>query len=301
MNRKIDIRWWAVLLVLGCVMSGYAASFGTGANAFELTFQPISGETNPSAEHNYGQVAYDYGIGTYEITADQWAKYVTSSGGPVGAGAPYNSSPTTSGSQAVNYASWYEAAQFVNWLNTSSGYAPAYNFDDEGGMSLWSDGERSATSAYRHKDAIYVLPSSDEWMKAAFWDGLTLQDYATPDGEVPTTTEANYNDDFGSVWSVGTGAVELNGTYDMMGNVSEWFETSHNGKDYISADRDRLTGGGSYSDDASNFGVGRWTVSPESEYRDAGFRVVAIPEPVSLVLIGLFGGGILVVRRMFMK
>ncbi len=32
-----------------------------------------------------------------------------------------------------------------------------------------------------------------------------------------------------------------------------------------------------------------------------GFRVVAIPEPVSMVLIGLFGGRLLFVCRIFMK
>ncbi|MEI6890952.1 MAG: hypothetical protein V5783_02165, partial [Pontiella sp.] len=129
MSRKIDAQGLGVFLVLVYAMSGYAASFGTGTNAFNLTFQPISGETNPSAEHNYGQVAYDYGIGTYEITADQWSKYVTITGGPVGSGSAYNSPPTTSGNQAVNFTSWDEAAQFVNWLNTSSGHTPAYNFD----------------------------------------------------------------------------------------------------------------------------------------------------------------------------
>ncbi len=296
MNKKIDIRWWAVLLVLGCAMSGYAASFGTGTNAFNLTFQDISSASNPSTEHNYGQVAYDYGIGTYEITADQWSKYVTSSGGPVGDG---NASPTTSGNQAANFTSWYDAAQFVNWLNTDSGYAPAYNFDDEGDMSLWGDGEQSATSAFRHKDAIYVLPSEDEWMKAAYWNGSAMQLYATPNGEMPTMTEANYghsDDPDGGVWGVGGGSVELNGTYDMMGNVVEWLEGPYSG------DLFRISGGSYDSSDEEVLQLGSisWATPGSNRTSFVGFRVAAVPEPASLVLIGLFGGGVLLIRRIFM-
>ncbi len=297
MNRKIEGQWWAVLLVLGHAMSGGAATFGTGDSAFRLTFQDVSSETNPSG---MGRVAYDYGIGTYEITADQWAKYVTITGGPVGDGSGYEEAPTTTGNQAVNNTSWYEAAQFVNWLNTSSDYAPAYNFDAEGTFSLWSDGEQSATSAYRHKDAIYVLPSEDEWVKAAYWNGTELQTYATPDAGVPTTTEANYNDDFGSVWSVGTGAVELNGTYDMMGNVTELMESAVDGNDIVG--ENRVYRGGSYI--ANEL---RWLAMDEPqrstqtfEFFRHGFRVAAVPEPASIALVGLFGGGVLFIRRIFM-
>ncbi|MEI6890953.1 MAG: hypothetical protein V5783_02170 [Pontiella sp.] len=117
---------------------------------------------NPSS--GCGQVAYDYGIGPHEITANQWAKYVNSTGGAVGSGSSSNIAPTTIGNQAVNNASWDEAAQFVNGLNTSSGYASAYNFDATGAMSLWDASAQSATSAYRHKDAVYVLSSEFEWI-----------------------------------------------------------------------------------------------------------------------------------------
>ncbi len=294
MNRKIDIRWWAVLLVLGCVMSGYAASFGTGVNAFELTFQPISGETNPSS--GYGQVAYDYGIGTYEITADQWVKYINSNGEPDGR--PY-APPTTSGSQAVNNDSWDEAAQFVNWLNTSSGYAPAYNFDAEGTFSLWDVGEQSATSAYRHKDAIYVLPSEDEWTKAAYWNGSEMQTYSTPGDSDLSDMNVNINGD--AVWEVGSGgSVELNGTYDMMGNVWEWNESAFDGTDNVAGETRVIRGGAFY------YGVGgigfdsRRRFEELTENDSIGFRVAAIPEPASLALIGLFGGGVLFIRRIFM-
>ncbi len=310
MSRKNYTRWLGALLALGRVMSGDAASFGTGANAFELTFQPISSASNPSDEHPYGQVGYDYGIGTYEITASQWAKYVNLSGGP--SGYPY-AKPTTNGSEAVNNTSWNEAAQFVNWLNTSSGYAPAYNFNDAGGMSLWSAEEQSDTSAFRHKDAIYVLPSEDEWVKAAYWNGTKMQTYSIPgdlsmDELSGSSMEINvnsgdFNGEYGglNVWEVGSGGLEeLNGTFDMMGNVWEWNEGSYAGSDN-SVWNARIIRGGSYvvGDDWVDL-EGRRPFHWMTEVANIGFRVAAVPEPGSIALMGLFGGGIVWARRIFM-
>ncbi|MEI6891138.1 MAG: SUMF1/EgtB/PvdO family nonheme iron enzyme [Pontiella sp.] len=299
MSRKNYTRWLGALLALGRVMSGDAASFGTGANAFELTFQPISSTSNPSDEHPYGQVGYDYGIGTYEITASQWAKYVNLSGGPSGNA---RAEPTTTGSEAVNYTSWDEAAQFVNWLNTSSGYAPAYNFSDEGAFSVWSAEEQSDTSAFRHKDAIYVLPSEDEWVKAAYWSGTELQQHATPEVIEMTDMMVNSLID-GGIWEVGSGSMELNGTYDMMGNVWELTESAYVGPDENSW-QNRSARGGSYGygyDESSlTLDSGRCSEYSGNEKINFGFRVAAVPEPGSIALLGLFGGGIVWVRRVFM-
>ncbi|MEI6891139.1 MAG: SUMF1/EgtB/PvdO family nonheme iron enzyme [Pontiella sp.] len=293
MNRLMEARWWVAVLVLGHAVSGDAVLFGAGEHAFDLTFREISGETYPAG--GTGRVAYDYGIGTYEITADQWDKYLVNTD-HVNSG----SIPSTTGSEAVNFTSWDEAAQFVNWLNTSSGYAPAYNFDAEGTFSLWSADEQSATSAYRHKDAIYVLPSEDEWTKAAYWSGTTRQIYATLDGDVPSMVEANYGNEDGSIWQVGSGAEELNGTYDMMGNVCEWTESAANGVDAIG--EFRAIRGGSYADNSFSISIHDDSMSGATYFESGtiGFRVAVVPEPASIALIGLFGGGVLLIRRIFM-
>jgi hypothetical protein len=64
---------------------------------------------------------------------------------------------------AVNI-SWYEAARFANWLNTTSGVPVAYKFDDSGEFQLWQPGEPGYNSSnpYRNTRARYVLPSADE-------------------------------------------------------------------------------------------------------------------------------------------
>ncbi len=287
-------------LVAGMIVAAgsYADVFGTGANEFELTFQPISGGSKPSG--NYGNISYAYSIGTHEITADQWQKYINASGGPVGSGTAYDASPGTSGSQAVNNVSWYEAAQFVNWLNTSTGNQAAYSFDASGVMSLWGEEEQSSTSAFRHKDALYALPSEDEWVKAAYWNGSSLQTYATSGDVAPVAgSDANFANAIGSIWDVGSGNAELNGTYDMMGNVWEWSESGYTAPD-DSVSEYRALRGGAFNN-ATNFVISskHLTYSPNDELSVFGFRVAAVPEPSTLAFVGVFGGGLWMIRRFF--
>ncbi|WP_372795661.1 SUMF1/EgtB/PvdO family nonheme iron enzyme [Pontiella sp.] len=296
----MKLRQDAMLLaVAGMVAGSYADMFGSGTNQFELTFQNISSGSNPSS--GYGQVGYSYGIGTFEITADQWQKYVNASGGPVGSGTGYEDPPTTTGSQAVNNASWYEAAQFVNWLNTSSGHQAAYSFDGSGNMSLWSAGEQSSTSAFRHKDAVYALPSENEWMKAAYWNGTSLQTYASPgDTEPVAGTDANFLG-FGPVWNVGSGTEELNGTYDMMGNLMEWTESTLSLLDE-NANFTRAQRGGSIEYRVTALrSSDRYQGLPEREDGSYGFRVASVPEPSSLGLMAVVGGFGWLARRKFRR
>ena len=272
------------LLVLCSAAGVMADTFGTGNNQFDLTFQNISSGSNPSS--GYGQVGYDYGIGTHEITADQWGKYIATTSAVNG------TVPDTTGSQAVNNTSWNEAAQFVNWLNTSSGHQAAYSFNELGNVIQWGAGDQSATSAFRHKDAVYVLPSEDEWVKAAYWNGTSLQTYSTP-GDTLTDMDVNYNYKVDHIRNVGIGSEEINGTYDMMGNVWEWNESAY--------DSARGFRGGAYYDEEFYLRSSTsYSVYPSFESEDLGFRVAAIPEPSSIALIGLFSGGVLAIRRVFM-
>lgn len=128
-----------------------------------------------------------------------------------------------------------------------------------------------------------------------------MQTYATPDGEVPTAgEEASYDGAIGFVWNVGNGSEEINGTYDMMGNVWEWNESANSAPD-DSVTENRVIRGGSYGSDESNLRSShRGNYGPTSESYDIGFRVAAIPEPLSIALIGLTGGCVLGIRRFFM-
>ena len=308
-------RAWVLVCALVGLLVGTAAadSFGTGANQFTIDFVPILGTTNPAS--GFGIVNNDYRMGRFEITNQQWTKFKAGLGVPV-TGAPssaYDGTPSWTGTNVpTNNVSWYEAAQFVNWLNTSTGHQAAYKFTGTQGtgdysLATWSVTEASGgTNLYRHKDAFYYLPTEHEWVKAAYWDGTALRTYATKPGESLhqgdgiSGTGWNYYDDgyatdpYGP-WNVGSGSEELNGTFDMMGNVFEWMESPYGGSIYGTGSTRAMRGGSyvGYDDDYFLASSNRHYYDPYLESGGLGFRVASgVPEPSSLVLLSLGGGSV---------
>lgn len=114
---KESMRVGILLAVLlgGGLSAAKADTFGSGSNQFTIDFVPISSASNPTG--GYGVVNYDYRIGAYEITNDQWTKFknalgISVTGHPAAA---YDADPIgTAANVPTNNVSWYEAAQFVN-------------------------------------------------------------------------------------------------------------------------------------------------------------------------------------------
>ena len=308
MRRRVLAVSLCVLFISSIVS---ADIFGTGANQFTIDFVDISGDTNPNSGIPAGDgftftgVNNDYRIGTYEITNEQWGKFQVSYGEVTGSPeSAYDESAHFAGTNVpTNEVSWYEGAQFVNWLNTSTGHAAAYKFTGDQSTSnymlgVWSAAESAGgTNLFRHKDAYYFMPTEDEWVKAAYWNGINLQTYATPDDSIPIEdVDSNYNwDEPSQPWDVGSGSEELNGTFDMMGNVWEWMESPHDYGDYASNSARSVRGGSYYFPDYRLGSSSRTTDYPYYETDGVGFRVASVPEPMTISLLGL--GGLLLRRR----
>jgi formylglycine-generating enzyme required for sulfatase activity len=290
----------AMLLIAGGAM---ADTFGTGASQFTISFVPISGATNPTS--GYGIVNHDYRIGTYEVTNDQWNKFTASLGVPVtGSEGGYGIGSWFTGTNVpADRMNWYAAAQFVNWLNTTTGHQPAYKFTGTQGLSTytfvpWSstDAGYDASNPFRNTAAYYFLPTEDEWVKAAYWNGTALQTWATTGDLFPAQgngisgTGWNYvtshfatNPD--GPWAVGSGSQEINGTYDMMGNDWEWMESPWTSGVY-GAGSSRGLGGGSWASGSDNLGSScGGSAGPTYESFSLGFRVTSVPEPGSLAML----------------
>lgn len=284
--------------------SAQADTFGSGSNAFTLDFVSIGNAGNAADTTGYGAVPYEYRVGVFEISQTDITKATASGMSNVTAGAWGGSAPAAS-------ISWYEAAAFVNWLNTSSGYQAAYNlsFSSTWSMSLWSSTDAwtlGSTNLYRHKDAYYFLPSENEWYKAAYYNssGANYFLYPTGSSNAPIavsgssggTTNAGtaiYNGSASPAPVTNAGGLSPYGTMAQGGNVREWMESAFSGTNN-SPTNQRTTRGGSYNTIAaflqSSFRDGR---IPTTEGGEFGFRVASVPEPSTYALLVMTGAGAL--------
>ncbi len=258
-------------------------------------------------------------MGVYEITNSQWNKFKAELGVPV-TGNPseaydedFYDYGTGTTDVPTNSTSWYEAAQFVNWLNTSTGHQAAYKFTGTQGQSdytfaTWDAADAwGGTNLYRHKEAFYFLPDEDEWFKAAYWNGTSIQDYATKSGDTlhqgdgSSGTGWNYYDDGYATdphgpWDVGSGSEELNGTYDMMGNNWEWMESPYSDaklrRRFVAWCAGRLLVRRRLLRRLARL---RPRSHDDPTYEDdfIGFRVASVPEPGSITLLVCGMSGVL--------
>ena len=304
------------IAVFVCIAGSVSAdTFGTGDNQFNIDFVLISGDASSANGTNIGidkpegfiDPGYNYRMGTYEVTNDQWGKFMNSLDVPV-TGSPaiaYNNDSYWMGTNVpTNFVSWYEGAQFVNWLNTSTGSPAAYKFTGTQGTSdytlgVWESGDTGydASNPYRNSNAIYFLPTEDEWVKAAYWNGTNLQTWATLNDTKPVKgVDARYGYAHGGPWDVGSGSEELNGTYDMMGNLHEWMENPYYSGDYLADSWRGIRGGAYWLEEFYIRSVQRDANVPTEEFELViGLRVASVPEPCSLALLGL--GGLVLRRR----
>ncbi len=324
------MRFWSGLgAVVGCLVLGSFASAVTitqDGTSIDMDFVTIGDAGNdPDDATGYGAVDYTYQIGTYEVTAAQYTAFLNA----VASTDTYNLYNTnmasnfygckiqrsgSSGSYSysvsdeyanrpVNYVSWYDAARFTNWLTSGDTESGVYLFD-QGVFQGKADNAKS-------QGATYWIPTEDEWYKAAYWNGDTFQEYATKAGESLAQGDGSsgtgWNYDVSGVghamnppgtWDVGSGSIELNDTYDMMGDVSEWVEDPYR-DDSVT----RVLRGGAYFNHSDYLAsTKRGAADPPDSGWSIGFRVAsnsvaAVPEPGSLIIWACGGLGAVVLRR----
>ena len=340
--------------VLGlCTACVSVVGLVTAASGMTMDTVPVGNPGNPPdtryATPGYGSVAYNYRIGKYEVTAGQYCEFlnavakVDSYGlysrhmdtnenrfgcGIVRGGSQGNYYYTIDSgwrNRPVNWVSWGSAARFCNWLANSqpTGVLTGDPFQD---AWLTEDGSYEllgCTEFYkqisRRSNATYVIPSENEWYKAAYYDpvhpgGPGYWDYPTRNDTAPSNdltdpdpgNNATYYRDLD--YTVGApyyrtevGAHENSGspydTFDQGGNVSEWNES------VISELTDgRGIRGGSFSGGGLGdvtllqaFARGACSSTPGSPV--VGFRIAYVPEP-SMFLLVILGIGMVSQRRL---
>ena len=260
MNRKI-----AVTIALGVCL----------AMAASASADVVAGQTYDFVGITAVRSANDFYMGKYEVTRDQWASIMGGGG---------------SGSLPQVSISFVQATEFVNALNVAAGSTVAYNIVG-GIVTPWGSG------VYRDPTATYFMIDENEFTDA-YHNGTAFQTYATPSGALPTTpAEANYQGGPGVLWAVGSGAVELNGTFDVMGNAAEFMENDTNWAYPAGSGTNHRFMGGAFS-----FGSYMLPYTFLYAYGAGGasdfvsFRLgTLVPEPATMSLLAL--GGLAVLRR----
>lgn len=319
------------------------AIFAADARAVVIPTVPIGNVGNAGeaqASGTFGAVDYEYRIGTTEVTNAQYAEFLnakaktdtyflwstvmgsTSRGGITRSGGFGNytySLKANFADKPVNFMNWYTAARFANWLHNGqgSGDTETGSYTLLGGTAIPSN----ASSITRNPGATWVLPSTNEWYKAAYYDP-TLNggsggywDYPTRSDTVPTMATASsvgvisnpganvanygsgadWNSVNGNVTTVGSAgplSQSYYGTSDQGGNVVEWTDT-------LSGSHRGFTGGG-YSDVSGFLWSGIETVGePHLASPSIGFRVAFVPEPGTAALAALACAMLCVLRKRF--
>jgi formylglycine-generating enzyme required for sulfatase activity len=292
-------------LALFYTPTAQADSFGSGANQFDIEFVSIGGLDNPddiTGDPNpAGKVEYGYRMGKYEISEDMINKANVLGGLGITHDNRGANKPATS-------IIWFEAARFVNWLNTSTGRTPAYKFNGSA-FELWQSGDAgyNPVNPFRNSQAFYFLPSADEWYKAAYYDpnAGVYHDYPTGNDSVPDGIDFAGDTMFDAVFFdngfnpqpndvTDVGVLSSYGTAGQGGNAWEWEETDFDlVNDSSSSARGGRGGGWSDGDSGSLLATLRLELFPTFENDGVGFRVASIPEPstahilFSLAMIGL--------------
>jgi formylglycine-generating enzyme required for sulfatase activity len=319
----------ALATVASMAAPSFAAvvSFGSGSNQFNMEFVTIGNAGNAAdttgAPNPAGAVGYEYGIGKFEVSEDMIAKFNASQSLQITKDTRGTAKPATS-------VSWNEAARFVNWLNTSTGGFAAYNFTTGGvndDIALWTAADTldyDAANPYRSLRATYVLPSYNEWYKAAYYNptNSTYYNFANGSDTRPTAVVSGTASKtavytlFGEASPTGPADVNLAGglsPYGVMGLGGNVYELEESSGDLANSSGSSSRGirGGSW-----DVGLGSGPLSSSARSGQAlagdglnfiGFRVAslsssappAVPEPSMMVIGTLFGlGGLMAKRRM---
>lgn len=281
----------SVLIV--CVLTGVNLTSADTIRGINIDFVTIGNSGNAAdtgGTIGCGAVGYNYRIGKYEVTNAQWNAFTSAAGAPTGSDGGYSYGAFYTGDQQpTDNISWYEATQFCNWLTSGDKSKGTYQFSGSNTNpgSFLGINRDTAKAAY---GTIYVLPTEDEWYKAAYYkpDGSGYSIYANGTNIAPTAgVQSNYNGTIGTPWDIGTGTQEQNGTFDMMGNIWEWNETLVNSSD-------RIFRGGSYLGGSPGLkSISQYWLSPSFENGEmtegGGFRIAEIPEPATLIFLSLGG------------
>jgi sulfatase modifying factor 1 len=330
------LKWLSILAAFAALLSLPASP----AQAVTIATVPVGNPGNAADNTGYGAVGYNYRIGATEVTNAQYAEFLNA----VAASDPYQLFPTviafptlygivrngSAGSYSysvkapvpgeglggaaytyedkpITQVTWLAAVRFTNWLHNGQGSG-----DTETGSYPLLGGTATPTNAStvgRNAGGTWVLPSENEWYKAAYYNGSlgVYYDYATQSNVTPNNNQPAADTGNSANYGIATGDLlysftpvgaygnseSFYTTFDQTGNVQEWTE-SRNPPTFSS----RVTRGGAASDSAMFLSASSRLYDTESlRFPFLGFRVALVPEPSSALLAGIVAVALTRCRR----
>lgn len=282
---------------------------------------------DPGTGGLYGGVAYVYRIGKFEITVGQYTAFVNAVAAGQDTYGLRNSENLSRPPNQPASVRWGDAARFANWMHNGQPTGTQNPSTTEDGSYTLNGANtfQALSQVNRNAGATWVIPTENEWYKAAYHhlaavggDSDDYWNYPTQSNNIPYSDQppgldapiqwqtANfyrnddspngYNDGYavsgqvlsgGDLTNVGsyTQSRSFYGTFDQGGNIAEWNEAKMDGISRV------VRGGGSGTADRFALAASQRASYPVDPRVEFGFRVALVPEPSSFVIaaLGLIG------------
>jgi formylglycine-generating enzyme required for sulfatase activity len=274
----------SVVFSVGVVSLLTLLAVPTHAVTIDLVPVGNAGNANDPATGNlYGGVAYDYQIGTYDVTIGQYAAFLNAADpngtNPNGiynssmgtdlnvAGVSYTAGAATgskysvmnnggdSANRPITYVSWFDAARFANWMTNGQGSGST----ETGAYDLAN--APAGVAPAKTPGAAFYIPNENEWYKAAYYSATlnggagdyyayATQSNTTPGNQIGSAAnQANYI--IGAAG--GPGGMGGMGGIGGMGGMGARYSVTQDGT--YSSTQNYLTDVGAFSGSGSFYGT----------------------------------------------